>query len=200
MEKIPYVEVEVKLRYAASAGAAQSMIESHGYSLVEPRALESDRVFDRQDGELRRSDQLLRLRKTGARAMITYKGPSRRERHKSREEIEFDVSDAAALTEVLERLGYAPRFHYEKYRAKFAGPGEPGFITIDETPIGVFLELEGPPVWIDATAERLGFSPSEYLTSSYSSLYGEYRRSNPDAPVDMTFLDERDRRTIGKES
>lgn len=200
MAKAPYIEVEVKLRCAGSASAAQSMIESHGYRCVEPRTLESDQVFDRQDAELRRSDQLLRLRKTGERAMITYKGPSRRERHKSREEIEFDVSDAAALTEVLERLGYVPRFRYEKYRTKFATPGEPGFITIDETPIGVFLELEGPPAWIDATAARLGFSPSEYLTSSYSSLYAEYRRSNAGAPADMTFLDTPDRRTIGKES
>jgi adenylate cyclase class 2 len=200
LEKPRYIEVEVKLRYGASPGAAQSMIEGHGYQLVEPRSLESDQVFDRQDGELRRSDQLLRLRKAGDRAMITFKGPSRRERHKSREEIEFDVSDAAALTEVLERLGYAPRFRYEKYRTKFAAQGETGFITIDETPIGVFLELEGPPEWIDATATRLGFSPSEYLTSSYSSLYAAYRRSNPEAPADMTFLDEPGRRTIGKES
>lgn len=189
MTKAPYTEVEVKLRFAAPASAAQSLIESRGYHLVEPRILESDQLFDRQDSELRRSDQLLRLRKTGARAMVTYKGPGQRGRHKSREEIEFDVSDAFALTEVLERLGYAPRFRYEKYRSKFAAPGEPGFITIDETPIGVFLELEGLPDWIDATAARLGFSTAEYLTSSYSSLYAEYIRSNPNAPCDMIFAE-----------
>ncbi len=163
------------------------MIESHGYHLAEPRTLESDQVFDREDSELRRSDQLLRLRRTGQRAMITYKGPGHRGRHKSREEIEFDVSDASALTEVLARLGYAPQFRYEKYRTKFAAPGEPGFITIDETPIGVFLELEGSPDWIDATAARIGFSTAEYLTSSYSSLYADYVRSNPNAPRDMIF-------------
>ena len=130
--------------------------------------------------------------------MVTYKGPGhRRTPYKSREEIEFDVSDATALTEVLARLGYAPRFRYEKYRTKFAAPGEPGFITIDETPIGVFLELEGPVEWIDATAARLGFSAAEYLTSSYSSLYAEYLLSNPNASRDMTFPN-RLRRTLGK--
>ena len=29
---------------------------------------------------------------------------------------------------------------------------EPGVIELDETPAGDFLELEGPPEWIDATA------------------------------------------------
>jgi adenylate cyclase class 2 len=198
VEKPPYIEVEVKLRYRASAAEARLMIEGHGYRMAQPRTLESDQVFDRQDAELRRSDQLLRLRKTGTRAMVTYKGPSKRERHKSREEIEFDVTDASALTKVLERLGYVPRFRYEKFRTMFAMSGEPGIITIDETPIGVYLELEGPAEWIDATAERIGFSASEYLTASYAALYGEYRRSNPNAPADMIFEDDANPRTVEK--
>ena len=53
--------------------------------------------------------------------------------------------------------------------------------------MGVFLELEGPADWIDQTAARLGLSEAEYLTQSYASLYQEYRRSKPGAPVDMTF-------------
>jgi hypothetical protein len=34
---------------------------------------------------------------------------------------------------------------------------------LDETPAGVFLELEGPSRWIDRTARRLGFAESDYL-------------------------------------
>jgi adenylate cyclase class 2 len=182
----PYIETEVKIRMPQGADSARQRIEHAGYQLVENRTLESDQLFDRGD-ELRRSDQLLRLRRAGGRATITYKGPGERARHKSREEIEFDVSDATSFEQVLERLGYQPRFRYEKYRTKFAREGEGGFITIDETPIGVFLELEGPGEWIDATASQLGLSPSEYLTQSYASLYQEYRRERPDAPVNMIF-------------
>jgi len=120
-------------------------------------------------------------------ATVTYKGPASRERHKSREEIEFQVSDAEAFTHMLERLGYLPGFRYEKYRTKLAAADEPGFITIDETPMGTFLELEGPADWIDRTAARLGFSHADYLTSSYASLYREYRSTNRDAPADMIF-------------
>ena len=183
----PNVETEVKIRYPAGADAARQTIEAHGYQLTEPCTLETDQLFERSGDELRRSGRLLRLRRAGDRAMVTYKGPASGGQYKSREEIEFNVSDADALIQVLDRLEYSPSFRYEKYRTKFARPNEPGFITVDETPIGVFLELEGPPEWIDRTAARLGFSPADYLTASYASLYGDYRQSHEGAPENMIF-------------
>jgi len=182
-----YIETEVKIRFERGAEAARTLIEQNGYQLIEERTLESDQLFDREDAELKRSDKLLRLRRTGSRAMITYKGPSVRERYKSREEIEFDVSNSNAIRRVLERLGYLPHFRYEKYRTKFAAPGESGIVTIDETPIGIFLEIEGAPDWIDRTAARLGLSPEQYLTASYASLYREYQQTHPHTAWDMTF-------------
>ncbi|MGA3185900.1 MAG: class IV adenylate cyclase [Bryobacteraceae bacterium] len=183
------IETEIKIRFDRSPDDARELIERHGYAVLEPRTLESDQVFDCGASELKSVDQLLRLRRSSSRFTVTYKGPATRERHKSREEIEFDVSDPAAFELVLNRLGYTPRFRYEKYRTKFAGPSpEPGIITIDETPIGVFLELEGPADWIDRTAARLGFSPSEYCTASYAALYREYLRGHQGAPPNMVFL------------
>jgi adenylate cyclase, class 2 len=44
-------------------------------------------------------------------------------------------------------------------------------VTLDETPIGDFLELEGPGEWIDDTAKRLGFSRQDYVLDSYARLY-----------------------------
>jgi adenylate cyclase class 2 len=183
------VETEIKLKWNASPSEARAHIELQGYRLIESRTLESDQLFDRPSGELKKGDQILRLRRTGApaTAIVTYKGPASRERYKSREEIEFQVSDADAFTDVLNRLGYAPAFRYEKYRTKFAAEGEPGIITLDETPIGVFLELEGAKSWIDSTAHRLGFALPSYLTTSYAALYRQYRQENEDAPPDMTF-------------
>lgn len=179
------IETEVKIAFNADPREARELIERAGYASGEPRILESDQLFDRGPADLRNADQLLRLRRSGARATVTYKGPATRERYKSREEIEFDVSDPAAFELVLSRLGYTPGFRYEKYRTKFPAP--PGIITIDETPIGVFLELEGPANWIDSTALRLGFSPSEYCTLSYAALYRDYLRSHGGAPVNMVF-------------
>jgi adenylate cyclase class 2 len=195
------VETEIKIRWGASAAEARHRIEEKGYRLIEPRTLESDQLYDFPKGTLMAEGKLIRLRRTSpgqagpapdvpgkaARNTVTYKGPGMSQRYKSREEIEFDVSDADAFAEVLDRLGYQPRFFYQKYRTKFAAPGEPGMVTLDETPMGVFLELEGPEYWIDATALRLGYASSAYVTASYFSLYREYRLQNGDAPVNMVF-------------
>jgi adenylate cyclase class 2 len=178
------VETEVKIPVPGGAREARELIERCGYTVSAPRILESDQLFDRGI-EMRAQDHLLRLRRSGSRATVTYKGPATRERYKSREEIEFDVTDASAFEQVLNRIGYTPGFRYEKYRTKFAAP--PGLITIDETPIGVYLELEGPADWIDSTAERLGFAPSTYSTASYAALYRDYIRSHEDAPANMVF-------------
>jgi adenylate cyclase, class 2 len=186
------VETEIKLRWTGSVADARAHIEGNGYQVIEPRTLESDQLFDRPTSELKKGDQILRLRRAGPReagagATVTYKGPASRERYKSREEIEFQVSDAEAFAHVLERLGYIPGFRYQKYRTKFATAGEPGIITLDETPIGVFLELEGAKSWIDGAAGRLGFALSAYSTASYPALYGEYRQENKESPPDMIF-------------
>ena len=181
------LEVEVKIPWTDGVEAARRAIEAAGYALIEPRTLEADTVFDRDTGELQRVGLLLRLRRAGDRALVTYKGPPGGGPIQIREEIEFNVSDAGTFAEVLDRLGYQPHFRYEKYRTKFALPGEPGIVSIDETPIGVFLELEGEPEWIDRTAARIGLSRDSYLNRSYSSLYQEYLRLHPDGPHDMIF-------------
>jgi adenylate cyclase class 2 len=189
-------ETEVKLRWHGSAEAAQAHIEQRGYRLSEPRALEVNQLFDLPSSVLQQTDQILRLRRIfsqegGTRAIVTYKGPASREVYKSREEIEFEVSDPEAFTLVLERLGYRPGFRYEKYRSTFATSGEAGAITVDETPIGIFLEMEGPAEWIDGTARRLGFSIAGFLTVSYAGLYRKHREQHPGTPANMTFdLDE----------
>jgi adenylate cyclase, class 2 len=185
-------ETEIKLRWSGTAEEARALIERHGYAISDPRTLESDQLFDVPSAALRQSDQILRLRKTTSpkgktRAMVTYKGPATRDGYKSREEIEFDVSDPDTFTLVLHRLGYQPVFRYEKFRTQLRAAGEPGLITIDETPIGVYLEIEGPRDWIDSTAARLGFPAAQFLTVSYARLYQDYREQHPEALTDMTF-------------
>src|ERR1700735_4593390 len=99
-------ETEIKIRFEGTPQSAYDLIEGHGYAILETRTLEQDQVFDRSADELRASDQLLRLRRPGSHYTVTYKGPTTRERHKSREEIEFEVSDPDAFELVLKRLGY----------------------------------------------------------------------------------------------
>ena len=179
-------EIEIKLAIPGGAAEALRLIERLGAIEQTPRTLQIDQVFDRADGALGASRELLRLRSEGQRSILTYKGPPLPGRHKRREELETPVSDGPALAAILQSLEFVPTFRYEKFRTTFSEPGEPGLLAMDETPIGVFLELEGPEDWIDRCALRLGFAPTQYVTASYASLYRQYLANNSGTP-NMTF-------------
>lgn len=181
-------EVEIKI---AMPGALQArrLLRRHGFRLLRPRVLQDDAVLDDARRSLRRAGCLLRLRRSGAGASLTYKGPAQPGRHKNREEIEIPLpaGAAAAAARILERLGFRTVFRYQKCRSEYVRDGEPGVAALDETPIGVFLELEGPPDWIDRTARLLGFTPRDYITATYAELYVHHCRRHGRKPADMVF-------------
>ena len=181
------VETEIKLRLPQEVDRFRALLAELGYQATGPRQLETDQTFDLPGGEIRKSARLVRLRSCGGRWTLTFKGPPETSNYKSREEIETDLSDGAAFQQILARLGYQPVFCYEKFRTIYKLNGEPGIVTLDETPIGDFLELEGPGYWIDETAQRLGFTSADYILASYAALYEEYRRQHPTVPCDMRF-------------
>ena len=61
----------------------------------------------------------------------------------------------------------------------------------DETPIGNYLELEGPKGWIDAVAAQLGYRRQDYITESYVRLYYQKRAELGRKPVNMVFKNRR---------
>jgi len=92
-----------------------------------------------------------------------------------------------AMRTIAGRLGFNAVFRYQKYRTEYKQPSRSGVATLDETPIGVYLELEGQPAWIDRTAKKLGYTEQDYITSSYGRLYLEWRERHKSAPHDMLF-------------
>jgi adenylate cyclase class 2 len=177
-------EVEIKLRLASAAEGRRRLREA-GFRLARRRVFEANTLFDDAQHRLYRSGMALRVREVNGRVLLTYKGPAEPGRHKSREEIETAFDNPAALRAILERLGYRPVFRYEKYRAEYTD-GK-GVATVDETPVGFFLELEGAPSWIDRTARALGFRRSDYITASYSRLQEEHCAKRGEAVRDMVF-------------
>lgn len=149
------------------------------------RVFEQNVIFDTPGGTLRRRGLLLRLRTSGTRSLVTFKGPAEPGKHKIRKEIEFELPGGDALAQILEEMGYRPAFRYEKYRAEYVEKGTAGNgrAMLDETPVGTYLELEGPPGWIDRTARRMGFHEADYITASYAELH----RSHGDGRRDMIF-------------
>jgi adenylate cyclase class 2 len=184
-------ETEIKLALEAlglGVDEARVRIEGLGFAVHKARVFERNLVFDRQGGVLRESRQLLRLRDAGGSATLTYKGgPEEGGKYKSREERETAVGSFAEMRIILERLGYEVTFVYEKYRTEFRETGEGGVITLDETPVGNFMELEGEAKWIDATAKRLGAGEADYLTGSYGRIYVDWCAKNGVRASNMQF-------------
>ncbi len=173
----PPREVEIKL---AVPGAAEGhrLLLAAGFRVSKPRVFEANTLFDTAQGALGRAGRLLRVRQAGSVGILTYKGPETAGKYKEREELEVEVSDTSMLMEMLARLGFIPSLHYEKYRTEYRRPGEAGVATLDETPIGVYVELEGAPQWIDRNARRMGFKETAYITASYYGLYADYCRKH----------------------
>ncbi|MGH9469750.1 MAG: class IV adenylate cyclase [Terriglobia bacterium] len=169
-------EVEIKLRVRQPARIKQR-IRQLGFRRLGPRALETNVLFDYPDRRLFQAGSALRLRSVGGKSLLTFKGPpAAAPRYKDREEVETEAENAAALRQILRRLGLVPVFTYRKHRTTYAPPADSraprrSLLLYDETPAGTFLELEGSPRWIDRTARELGYRPEDYITASYITLY-----------------------------
>ena len=86
---------------------------------------------------------------------------------------------------ILRALGFAPIFRYEKFRAEWSD-GK-GHVVVDETPIGNFGEIEGAPRWIDRTARVLHVLSHDYITSTYTDLFFEWKKRTTSPASEMTF-------------
>ncbi len=177
-------EVEIKFQ----AGDVRELIgklRDAGFRLTTRRTHEMNTLYDFPGQALRRRGQLLRLRKYGAKWLLTHKAKGAIRRHKSRVETETKVADGKKMEAILLALGYQPVFRYEKFRAEWTdGKGR---VVVDETPIGNFGEIEGPAHWIDRTARRLGISPTDYITETYAGLFFGWKRRIRSAANEMTF-------------
>jgi adenylate cyclase, class 2 len=177
-------EIEIKFR-VANLRALNRKLSAAGFRLATPRTHEMNTLYDLPGEILRNRKELLRLRKYGLVWTLTHKSGAKRARHSSRVELETAVADGKKLDLILRALGYAPTFRYEKFRAEWSdGKGQ---VVVDETPIGNFCEIEGPPRWIDATAKKLGVHPPDYITKNYATLFAEWKQETKSPANEMTF-------------
>ena len=186
-------EIELKFPVSSLNDLEQRLAEL-GFQLDTPRTFESNTLYDSPGRALREKGELLRVRDYGDRHIVTHKRHPDDEdlgsRYKTRIETESEVSDGAALAEIFTRLGFEPAFRYEKYRREYSHPkARAGHVVIDETPIGVYAELEGPTGWIDQTLVALGVDPATCLTESYGKLFTAWKKRTASAAENLTFAE-----------
>jgi adenylate cyclase, class 2 len=177
-------EIEIKFR-VADLRVLTRKLRTTGFRLVTKRTHEMNTLYDLPGDVLRNRKELLRIRKYGAEWTMTHKSGTKRGRHSSRVELETQVADGKTMDAILRALGYLPTFRYEKFRAEWTD--SKGQVVVDETPIGNFCEIEGPPRWIDAVAKKLGVQPDDYITKNYATLFLDWKRQTKSAAREMTF-------------
>ena len=212
-------EIEIKLRIT-DLKAFERALKRLGARPQDARGRVHERnlIFDTPQSGLAERGQLLRIRtetpskgskkrRAGKkRVLVTFKRPINGQssagavspamvRHKVREELELEVSEAETMTKIFEGLGMKGRFTYEKYRTTYRLPasrpwGKGLLIERDETPVGTFVELEGPPEAIDRAAQELGFSKEDYILKNYLVLYMEECQRSGIKPANMVFSED----------
>ena len=160
-------------------------LRAAGFRQITPRTHEMNTLYDLPGHPLRRRGELLRLRRYGKEWLLTHKAKGAAGRHKTREETETRISDGKKVDTILLALGFEPSFRYEKFRAEW-DDGK-GHVVVDQTPIGNFGEIEGPPRWIDATARRLGIQRRDYITQNYAGLFQQWKLGTASSAKEMTF-------------
>lgn len=162
------VEIEVKIRVDEIKNLAEKILEL-GAKLEKERFFEENTLFDFPSKTLYKKRQALRLRRMNKKSFLTFKGPPKKSRKfKIREEYESEVKNEKQLRKILKSLGFIPVFNYEKHRTVYRKKGLK--ISLDETSIGNFVELEGEREKIVKFANALGVSKKEFIKLDYIQL------------------------------
>ena len=173
------LEIEVKLKIRNLQRLRRDLLEM-GCKETVPRSLERNWTWDFPGQPLRQQGKLLRVRQFAGRCLLTFKGVAQQSRHfKIREERETVVQDRRILDVILEQLGLRVMFRYEKFRTSYSlrlrGMRRSIDLSVDETPIGNYLEIEGTEADIHRVAEKLGFDQDAFIKESYLALFAKSR-------------------------
>ena len=189
---------EIELKFPVTdPQALQTQLPRLGFHLETPRTFEHNTLFDTPARDLRAKRQILRLREYGGIHTLTHKriddANADTSRYKIRIETETTVSDPHALAEIFAQLNYTPAFIYEKYRTEYSifdpATNTTPHLVLDDTPIGNYVELEGPTDWIDRTLAELNIDPATCLTDSYGKLFLDWKQRTGSPAEHLTFAD-----------
>jgi adenylate cyclase, class 2 len=167
--------IEIEKKYRLTKQQRQAVLRRLRETKAKPRGevFEENTLYRGRGLDLVRG--VLRLRRTGSQAVLTYK----EERHspssvKKRQEDETRIADPDALDAILRALGFEVALVYEKRRATFQlGSAE---VTIDELPFGLFMEIEADEDEIARVEGLIGATGLLVERLSYPRLTMEHGR------------------------
>ena len=141
------------------------------------------------------ADQGLRLRTnasaeepTSVNHVVTFKGPRQAGIYKTREELEFAVSDVDAAASLFTRLGFPQSLSFEKRRESWRLGGCK--VELDTLPadLGTFVEVEGEnEASVRAVLQQLHLAEAQPLSEGYASMIMTYLKKTANASSTLTF-------------
>jgi adenylate cyclase class 2 len=161
--------IEIEKKYRLNSAQRADVLQRLKEVGAEDRGEEFEENTIYSGNALKRGTSVLRLRRAGARALLTYKErvPNESPVKHQREE-ETAVDDPSAMAMILDALGFKPLLVYEKRRQTWSlGPTE---VVIDELPFGLFMEIEGSEEDIDAAEQTLGIRDLTVEHETYPRL------------------------------
>ncbi len=139
------------------------------YETFEENYLHRGGILDGQNA-------ILRLRKTNARTILTFKEKvSTDDDFKHQIEFETDITDVDAMESIIEKLGYKVSIIYEKHRKAWHLDNVE--VVLDELPFGYYMEIEGSMKDILAAEKQLGANKLEPESRGYPRLTLKYGKS-----------------------
>ncbi len=120
-------------------------------------------------GTLDMERQVLRLRRVGDKALLTFKerfASSAAIKHQREDETRVDNADALHL--ILCAIGFTPALVYEKQRATWDIAGAE--VVVDELSFGLFVEIEAEEKAILEIEKAIGLHDAEAEMASYPEL------------------------------
>ena len=163
-------EIEIKLA-VADAAAGRAILRGAGFRVSRRKVFESNTVFDTPGRVLRGAGRFCGCAAPAAATRSPTRAlPTPTPGTRAGKSWKWRSPTRARLAPSWNASGSNRSSATRNTVRSTASPGG-GVATLDETPIGVYLELEGSAEWIDRTAAQLGFAHSEYITASYAGLY-----------------------------
>ncbi|MFH1664243.1 MAG: class IV adenylate cyclase [archaeon] len=179
------IETEVKHKIKNNAALRKIKLKLKKSAVFQKKEKEFNLVFDSTEGELKKKDFLLRLRKD-SKNTLTFKAPAKKSKFKERNETELIVKDFNRTKRLLESMNFLPVFVYEKKREYFEFNRTE--ILLDELPfLGFFLELEGTEKGIMETEKMLGLKEENRITKNYLHIFLEHKKKTGLKEKNMVF-------------
>ncbi|MHC4639785.1 MAG: class IV adenylate cyclase [Planctomycetota bacterium] len=176
-----HTEIEAKLKVDSRQQVADRL-EKLGAEFIE-KQFQTDYYFDDEKSSMKSNDKALRIRhqktEKAERIFLAFKGAGEKSRFKKRLELEIEVSDLVATSDMLRALGYCRKLVVEKDRDTWQFRGCE--LALDHLPVlGDFVEIEGPgEEMIDSVKKDLQLETLSHIPESYADLVSRRLGENP---------------------